>query len=125
MEALAEEINKELEDFRTNFTENTKGTSFAITLPQEVIEPNSIYWKTLAYLGLYFVFVMVLYFLFFHFRKIVDFVKGLALRNSKPQKKTGPYIVKKDPVKPTPVKTEPAVKEVVEDQAAEEQPKEE
>ena len=63
-------------------------------------------------MGLYFVFVVVLYFLFFHLRQITAFVKGLANRNNKPQKKTGPYIVKKDPVKPVQPKSEE--KEIIE-----------
>ena len=110
--ALADEINKELEDFRNNFEENTKDTGFAVALPKEITEPGSIYWKTVAQMGLYFVFVVVLYFLFFHLRQIKEFVKGLANRNNKPQKKTGPYIVKKDPVKPVQPKSEE--KEIIE-----------
>ena len=114
MTALADEINAELEKFRDEFEENTAGTGFAVTLPKEIIEPNSVYWKTIAQMGLYFVFIVVLYFLFFHIKQITAFVKGLANRNNQQPKKTGPYIVKKDPVKP-----------VIEKEVAEEPKKEE
>lgn len=102
---IADEANGYIEDFRTNFVDNTKDTGYAITLPESVLTPNSVYWKSIAYLGLYAVLVIMFYFLLFHFRQISDFIKGILGRNNKNvknykgNKKTGPYIVKKDPVK--------------------------
>ena len=102
---IAEEVNENLVSFKENFNEKTKDTGYAITLPESVLTPNSVYWKSIAYLGLYAVLVMVFYALLFHFKQITGFVKGIIGgnkdrgKNYKGPKKTGPYVVKKDPIK--------------------------
>lgn len=103
IKSLTNEINDLLINFKENFHENTKDTSYAMTLSEKELTPNAVYWKSIAYLGLFFVLVMILYAMLFHFRAITGFIKSLANRNNKQNKggkKVQPYIVKKDPVKP-------------------------
>ena len=96
---LSDQINEKLITFKENFAEGTKDTGYAITLSKEILEPGVVYWKTIAYLGLYAVLVFIFYAVLFHIRQILDFIKGLAGRNNK-NKKNETYYVKKDQLKP-------------------------
>ena len=98
---LSNEINDYLVSFKDNFSEKTQGTEYAITLSKEILEPGSVYWKTIAYLGLYAVLIFIFYAILFHFKQITGFIKGILGRNTnKGNKKNEPYIVKKDQMKP-------------------------
>ena len=104
--ALTDEINQYLLDFKESFYEKTKDTGYAISLSEDILNPGSVYWKTIAYLGLYAVLIFFFYALIFHFKQILGFIKGILGRNNKNQKRTETYIVKKDQLKPETDKTE-------------------
>ena len=97
---LSNEINDYLLSFKENFEEKTTGYEYAITLSKEVLEPGYVYWKTIAYLGLYAVLIFVFYAILFHFKQITGFIKGILGRNNNGNKKNEPYVVKKDQIKP-------------------------
>lgn len=99
--ALSDDINNYLISFKENFNDKTKDTGYAISLSEELLTPGSVYWKTIAYLGLYAVLIMVFYVLLFHFKQIIGFIKGILGRNTNTKgKRKEPYIVKKDQMKP-------------------------
>lgn len=95
---LTDEINGKLDSFKEGFYEGTKDTGYALTLPAKEIEPDSVYWKTFAYLGLYAVLVFFFYAILFHFKQILGFIKGILKGNN--SKKNVTYVVKKDELKP-------------------------
>ena len=45
---VSDQISTYLETFKTSFKEKTEGTGYAMTLSDEVLNPGSVYWKTIA-----------------------------------------------------------------------------
>ena len=103
--SLSDQINEYLASFKENFQDRTAGTSYAMSLSDKVLEPGTVYWKTIAYLGLYAVLIFIFYAVLFHLKQILGFIKGILGRNTKGTKRNEPYIVKKDQLRPE-VKTE-------------------
>lgn len=75
MRELADEINKDIENFKNNFEEKTQGTGFATTLPEEEAKPSYIMWQTIGVLSIYIVFAGVMYFTLFYLKKIIAILK--------------------------------------------------
>ena len=109
LNSLTEEINELLISFKENFAENTKGTTYAISLSDEELKPASVYVKSIGFSIAYVVVISILYILLFHFNLIRSLFRAAVGKNNKTNKGNKKVQPKKEVVEEC--KVEPVVEE--------------
>ena len=99
LNSLTEEINELLISFKENFAENTKGTTYAISLSDEELKPSSVYVKSIGFSIAYVVVISILYILLFHFNLIRSLFRAAVGKNNKYNKGNKKVQPKKEVVK--------------------------